>query len=84
MDRWYRCSLSCEQRAISIEIFDEDDSIFSRTWNIPQGHVFVVRPEDRIPIGPPIPVVLYSGTIGFRNDGQEQALVKNVLIERLR
>ncbi len=66
----------------------EYDPIFDRTWKIPSGHI-AYQTQDTSLVGQiikntvPFPINLEYGTFGFRNDGTENALVKDVLIEKI-
>ncbi len=66
----------------------EHSPIFDRTWKIPSGHI-AYQTQDTSLVGQiikstvPFPINLEYGTFGFRNDGAENALVKDVLIEKI-
>lgn len=64
----------------------EQNILFDRTWPIPSGTISyewkreeITEPEAIVPF----PINLEYGTFGFRNDGAESALVKDVLIEKI-
>jgi len=87
LDNWYKCCVTCEKDIINIQIWEKDNSIFQRSWSIPHerfGFPFPQKDDD--PTKTTIihfPVNLDYGTIGFRNAGNEKALVKNVLVEKV-
>jgi hypothetical protein len=56
-----------------------------RQWTIPTGPLaFLAESQDKqTRISIPFPVNLEFGTVGFRNDGAENAAVKNLLLEKL-
>lgn len=87
LDRWYKCQLSCDKGSIGIEIInDNKEKIFDRQWNLPVGSaIFVFKKDgnDTTPLNIPFPINLEYGSVGFRNWGSEQALVRNVLIEKI-
>ena len=84
-DKWYKCSISCEQDFISVKIFDTKNRVFDRVWKIPQGNINFKfgNNEGKKSIIIPFPINLEYGTVGFRNWGDEAALVRNVLIEKI-
>ena len=90
LDKWYKCRITCEKDMIEIQILDEYISIFQRSWSIPHerfGFPFPQKDDDSDKAGKTtiihFPVNLDYGTVGFRNDGDEKALVKNILIEKI-
>jgi hypothetical protein len=86
LDKWYKCILSCEKVSINIKLFDNKNKIFDREWDIPQGSLvfdFKRDENDTNPAKIPFPITLEYGSIGFRNAGEEKALVRNLLIEKI-
>jgi hypothetical protein len=92
LDKWHISKVQCDKDSIHIIIFDEDLKLeCDRVWKIPSGQIyFSTAPTDNMGHSPesaissiPFPINLEYGTIGFRNDGQEKALVKNMFIEKL-
>lgn len=85
MNRWHRCLLECDKGSIQIRIFQNDEAVLDRLWKIPLGPLtFLAESEDKkTNVRIPFPVNLEFGTVGFRNDGAEDAAVKNVLVEKL-
>lgn len=86
LDKWYQCTITCEKDLISIYIECGDQIVLNRSWAIPHEHLgieFRQDENDPKPIVIPFPINLDYGTIGFRNFGNEKALVKHVLIEKL-
>lgn len=86
LDVWYHCILHCDKDSIRIEILKAGKSICDKTWRIPQGSMNftykrpeITEPEAIIPFA----INLEYGSVGFRNHGQEDALVKDVLVEKL-
>ncbi len=85
LDRFYHCRLTCENDSINIRLYNQGQEFFNRTWNIPQGGIefhYKVT-ENAQPVRIPFPITLEYGSIGFRNYGNEAAIVKNVLVEKL-
>jgi len=86
LDKWYKCLIYCEQKSINIKIFDGANEILNRTWDIPQGSLvfqFKKSEKDSESISIPFPINLEYGSVGFRNYGEEKALIKNILIEKI-
>lgn len=86
LDNWYECITSCEKDVINIKIFGDEGPIFDRDWIIPSGQInfiFKKDEEDKKPLLIPFAINLEYGTIGFRNSGNEKALLRNVLVERI-
>jgi len=86
LDRWYRAVITCDKAAIRICILDGKHLIFDRQWNIPQGMLmFVLRAqsENQPPVSMPFAITTEYGTIGFRNWGPEEALINEVLVEKI-
>jgi hypothetical protein len=68
--------------------FYERNPVFDRVWKIPTGHIEYSTEQESlmgkiIKNSVPFPINLEYGTFGFRNHGLENALVKNVLIEKI-
>jgi hypothetical protein len=86
LDEWKKCLISCEDNRIRIRILSNRLTIFDRVWEIPRGSLefhFKRDPNDENPVKIPFPIDLRYGSVGFRDDGNERALVKNVLIKRI-
>jgi hypothetical protein len=87
LDHWYKLTVICDKDVISIVLIDHDGKPpFERKWVIPRGWTSFLLGEEKdspIPTQIPFPINLDYGTIGFRNYGDEQALVKNVLIQKI-
>ncbi len=92
LDKWYRACFQCDKGSIRIRLYEEGKVlIFDRVWKIPTGTIsFSYKPDKNIGLiaesviaSIPFPINLEYGTAGFRNDGLEKALVKNVLIEKI-
>jgi len=87
LDNWYQCHISCENKSLNIKLTSEDgkEEIFNRSWDIPMGSIlFPLSNEDKsIRLDIPYSIILDYGTIGFRNHGDEAALVKEVLIKKI-
>lgn len=72
----------------SSKVITETNRVFDRTWKIPSGHI---SPEMKdAPIMQKLtiqyvsfPINLEYGTFGFCNDGTENALVRDVLVEKI-
>lgn len=86
LDKWYVCQIFCEKQDITIKIYEEKELIFDRQWKIPGGKIefsFPKNEHDKNPIKIPSPINLEYGSVGFRNSGNEKALIKNVLVEKM-
>lgn len=90
LDQWYRGRFYCNKRSVRIKIYNlQNQIVFDRDWQIPTGTVSVKLPQAAGQIAQsimghlPFPINLEYGTVGFRNDGEEKAIVKNFLIEKL-
>lgn len=91
-DKWYRCVFQCDKRSVRIRIYNiQGDVFFDRVWEIPSGVIsfsFDSADNSKMPqpmiSSIPFPINLEYGTVGFRNYGNENALVENVLIEKIK
>jgi len=86
LDRWYKCILVCEKTSINIKLLDNKKIIFDRGWDIPQGSLFFEFKRDEKDASPakiPFPITLEYGSIGFRNAGEEKAVLRNLLVEKI-
>lgn len=87
LDNWYKCSFHCDKRSIKMNIYTLDGEILlDREWRIPSGNISFLYPNHKdIELAPSIPfaINLEHGTFGFRNNEEEKALVRNVLIEKI-
>ena len=86
-DEFYKCYIRAENNQLYIKISLLDHMIFQRVWNIPTGTMifeFKETSEDTKPKASiPFPINLEYGSVGFRNSGNESALIKDVLVEKL-
>lgn len=85
-EEWYKCQLVCDKDTINISILHKNEKILDREWQLPQGVLaFSFRKDEKNsePINIPFPINLEYGSAGFRNFGDEKALVKNVLLEKI-
>lgn len=87
-DDWYECIVNCEDRGINIKILNKSSKeiICDRRWTIPGGAIVFSFREDEAddkPISIPFPINLEYGSFGFRNHGEEKALIKNALIIKI-
>ena len=83
---WYKCELICDKGIIHIRVFSGKEIILEREWQLPQGVItfaYKKDEEDTSPINIPFPINLEYGSAGFRNFGNEKALIKNVLLEKI-
>lgn len=86
LDLWYECLISCENENINIKIYRNKIRIFNRDWRIPSGALmfaFASRERDPNAVNIPFPIELNYGSVGFRDSGNEKALIKNILIEKI-
>jgi hypothetical protein len=87
LDQWYRLFVTCDKDVVDIVLMENGGSIlFERKWVIPRGWTkFLLGEEKDSPIPNQIPfsINLDYGTVGFRNYGNEQALIKNVFIQKI-
>lgn len=84
-DKWYKCIILVEKNSINIKLLDGKNIIFNREWEIPSKLIFSFRKDenDQNPIKILLPINLEYGSIGFRNCGDEKALIKNILIKKI-
>lgn len=80
---WYRCEILCDKRMICIKIIDKNKLIVDQKWAIPSGAVPFVFGDGSAKITIPFPIDLEYGTVGFRSDGDESALVRDLLVEKI-
>lgn len=83
LDKWYKCVLSCNKGTIDIKLLDDDQPLFERQWAIPDGKVVFPFKNDSLSIDIPFPINLEYGSIGFRNWGDEKALIKDILVQKI-
>lgn len=90
LDKWYKCIITCDKQTISVKILSKKDNYFDRQWKIPTGSlVFNLRnsdnneQEDKLNISIPFSINLEYGSVGFRNSGKEEALIRNILVEKI-
>ncbi len=86
LDKWYKCQINCTQENIDIKIFYENQPLFEREWKIPEGSMvfkFENKQEQTPIVQIPFSINLEYGSIGFRNDGQEKAIIKNLVIKKI-
>jgi hypothetical protein len=91
IDKWYRASITCDKNCINISIICDQQLIFQREWIVPEGSIIFqfapVQPnlaiENVVQHGLPFPINLEYGSVGFRNDGIEKAMIKNSLIKKI-
>jgi hypothetical protein len=89
-DKWYKFKFQCDKSSIRIMIANlENQIIFDRVWKIPAGNIYYKAPENSgiitkgILSSIPFPINLEYGTIGFRNNGEEKAIIRDVLVQKL-
>ncbi len=85
-EEWYKCELVCDKDIITIKMFNKNNLILDREWQIPHGvlaFAFKKDEDDTKPLNIPFPINLEYGSVGFRNFGDEKAFVKNILIEKV-
>ncbi|MDD5173480.1 MAG: hypothetical protein PHV48_01465 [Candidatus Omnitrophica bacterium] len=80
---WYRCEILCDKRMICIKIIDKNKFIVDQKWRIPSGAVPFVFSGENAKVTIPFPIDLEYGTVGFRSDGDESALVRDLLVEKV-
>lgn len=85
-DQWYECSITCDKALVRICITGDRKTYMDRQWAIPQGTlVFNLGSDEQgnptIPL--PFAITLDYGTVGFRNYRSEEALVREVLVEKI-
>ncbi|MCK9554958.1 hypothetical protein M0R36_03970 [bacterium] len=80
---WYKCEILCDKKIISMKILDKNNIIFTQKWEIPSGAVLFKFGKENETVTIPFPIDLEYGTIGFRNNGDEKALVKDLLVEKI-
>lgn len=85
-DKWYKCELLVDKNIINIKIYHKKAVVLDDEWTILQGNIifeFKKDDKDLTPISIPFPINLEYGSGGFRNFGEEKALVKNVLFKKI-
>jgi hypothetical protein len=82
---WYECEIICDKRTIRIIVTGPGQSATALNWGIPAGHLLLRAGSPEVTGTFPLPfMVNYDyGAFGFRNNGEESALVRHVLVERL-
>jgi len=95
LDEWYRGCFQCDKGSIRIRIYDQSNNlVIDRVWKIPVGSIPFTPPK--LPEGVTrgiiveqairsitFPINLEYGTVGFRNNGNEKAIIKSFFIEKL-
>lgn len=83
---WYSALVTCDKRTVTIRISQRRAPLFNGYWAIPQGTVTFKLTDTKTgspDLHVPFFVNLDYGAVGFRNYGEESALVKDILIEKL-
>ena len=88
VDSWYKLKAYCEKRKIRINIFSGESELLDRHITIPDTMAVVVKQtpdtsKEKEEIKQILNIDFDFGSIGFRNFGNESALIKNVFIEKL-
>jgi len=86
LDKWYKCQIDCTQDNIVTKLIYPDKPLFEREWKIPEGSMlfkFGTKEDQAHMIQIPFSINLEYGSIGFRNDNQEKAIIRNLLIEKI-
>lgn len=85
LEDWYKCQLVCDKNIINIKITHSRNKLLDREWEIPKGSItFTYKvSEEATPVMIPFPINLEYGSAGFRESGQEKALIKNFLLEKV-
>lgn len=84
LDKWAKCIVTVENDLVNLKIYSDNTEILNRDWAIPKGSLFVDLSEGKTGlIKMPFPVDLDYGTVGFRNFGDERALVRDLLVEKI-
>ncbi len=91
LNQWYDCAIKCDKDDVRIRIGRPGQMLCDRAWRIPRGSVNFKLQESKfysgeggmVPKTIPFMINLEYGTVGFRNDADEDALVREVLIEKL-
>jgi len=91
VNEWQECQIKCDKDTIRIRISQGRTVLCDKAWKIPRGTLHFAL-QDAAPYsgaaydGPktiPFAINLEYGTVGFRNDGAEEALVRDVLLEKI-
>lgn len=85
-EMWYHCEITCDKDLIVIKVINQSSALLDREWIIPTGAMiinFPNRENDTSPTRISFPINLDYGSVGFRASGDEKALIKNVLIEKI-
>jgi hypothetical protein len=82
---WYECDICCDKREVRIIISGPNRSENTLSWKIPSGSLMLRAGSPEVTGTFPVPfMVNYDyGAFGFRNSGEESALVRHVLVEGL-
>lgn len=89
LDSWYNADIKCENDSVKIVILREDKEFFNRVWQIPKGSIIFDlkesdnQKENKLSVKIPFMINLEYGAVGFRNNGCEAALIKEVLVEKI-
>lgn len=85
LDRWYICGITVDGLEVQVSLEDGENELFNRTWTIPREVLLRTIDENgRESLSQfKYPVNFDYGTIGFRNDRDESAIVKNLLVEKI-
>ena len=90
-NEWYDCTVKCDQDGVRAWIWSKKTLQCDKAWKIPRGQVnFALQDESLAGDSPyegvksiPFSITLEYGTVGFRNDAAEEALVRDLLIEKI-
>lgn len=88
---WQVCAIKCDKDSVRVRLTQGGTTLCDKAWKIPRGTLHFELQDHGWPgetpcEGPktiPFAINLEYGTVGFRNDGTEEALVRDVLIERI-
>ena len=86
-DTWYKAKIVCEKRNIRMVIYHKNAIIFDRHWSIPSQLLISYKkspdPKNRELINFIQNIDFDFGAIGFRDNGNERGLFKNIYLRKL-
>lgn len=81
--QWYRAEMECHAKRVVIKISDHTQEVFSTVWDIPEGTAPCEVFNEGESVGiVNFPIELDYGAVGFRNHGEELALIRDLFIQK--
>ena len=85
-NEWYGCKIKCDKDNIRVWIGQRSTLICDKAWKIPRGQMNFVLEKGKDGASDkviPFSINLEYGTVGFRNDKIEEALIRDVYIQKI-